>query len=138
MPSTTFTQRIKDLNDLIDSYEKKRLKKDIAALKRQFWFELIYSLIAPAFAAILTAVFTNLAVMLAPIGVGVANIAEKFLLSKTILSSYFKDKHTIESRPDVWRAHIGLAQAEQDESKKDERLDLVKLDIDACYPSLQT
>jgi hypothetical protein len=129
MPSSTVDQTISILRELIDSYESGKLKKDMASLTRQFGIEVTYTLIVPIIAAVLTALFTSLAVMLAPIGVGLANIADKFLLSKTLISSYFKDKDALEARPGVLRAILKLARIEPDTHKQEEMLTDVRQKI---------
>lgn len=114
--------RIRALEELIDSYENGKLKKDLASVRRQFLIEVSYTIGIPSVASILTALFASLAAVLAPVVVGAANIVDKLLVSKTIFSSYFKDRDALQARIGVLRAIVILARAESDTHKLEEML----------------
>jgi len=138
MTSSTVDQRISDLGELIDSYESGKLKRDIASLKRQFRIEVFFAFVVPIIATILSAFLVNLTAMLAPIIIGAANIVDKVGLSKTMISSYFKDKDVLEGRPDDLRARVQIAKKQQDTHKQKEMLDDVEQKISSYYPLPQT
>jgi len=115
--------RVTELEEAIKSYESGKLKMDIASLKRQFTIEVSYATIIPIIAAILSAIFVNLAAIAAPIAIGAANIADKVGLSKTILSSYSKDKYALKERPVNLRGRLQLARIEQNPNDQNKMLD---------------
>ena len=126
MANSTTNERISVLNELIDSYESGKLKRDIGSLNRQNGIEASVTFGVPIIATVLSALLVNLTAMLAPIVIGAANIADKLGISKTMISSYFKDKAALQGRPDLLRAELQLAVIEQDSQKKEERLEAVQ------------
>jgi hypothetical protein len=123
MTPSQVNQRISGLEDAIDFYEGGKLKRNVASLNRQFGFEVGFAFVVPIIATVLSALFVNLAAMFAPIVIGVANIADKFALSKTVILSYFKDKDALWGRAEGLRGRLQLAKIQPNQQKQNEMLD---------------
>jgi energy-converting hydrogenase Eha subunit A len=138
MTSSTVDDRITNLQQLINAYEHGKLKSDLASLKRQLGIEASVAFGVPIIATILSAFVVNLTAMLFPIIIGAANIADKLGLSKTMMSSYFKDKDALQARPESLRALLKLAKTADTPDEQEKMLKTVRKNILDYYSLPQT
>lgn len=133
MASSQVNGRIRGLENAVNSYRRGKLGKEIASLKRQFTLEVSITFGIPIIATILSAIFVNLAAIAAPIVIGAANIAQKLGLSKTIISSYFRDRDALEMRFEALWGAVQLAKIQTKVEDKDKTLNDVEQKLRTYY-----
>jgi len=106
-------------------------KTQIKTLANKFYVECTYTIGVPVVAAIITYFFSSAATALAPLAVGAANVVEKTTSSKTLFTTYNKDKSALEIKVSGFLARIRLALQEQDPTLATKDLDAVAKDMNA-------
>lgn len=128
MPTPDNQARAEVLEKAVDECDN-IVKKQAKALTNKLLLECFFTIVIPVVAAIITYFFSSATVALAPLAVGATNAAEKITSSKTLLTTYFKDKSTLETKISVFLVKIKLALQEPDSETAKKDLDAVAIDI---------
>jgi len=122
--------RAEQLNKAVDKCEI-FCKEQVSALTSKFYTECFFTIVIPIAATVLTYFFSKSWAAVAPLAVGAANVVDKTTTSKTIFTTYFSDKSTLESRVTAFSVRIDLALGEPDPNVGKTDLDVVAKDINA-------
>jgi hypothetical protein len=110
-------------------------KEQISALTSKFYTECFFTILVPIAATVLTYFFSKSWAAVAPLAVGAANVVDKTTTSKTLFTTYFSDKSTLESRITAFSVRINLALQEPDPNVGKTDLDAVAKDINTYLAS---
>jgi hypothetical protein len=123
----TLEEIIKSLGEAIDEYGL-TIDKQLASLKSRFYWDLFFTIFVPLAATVIAYFFSNLAVALTPLGVGVANMVQKVTTSQSLLLTYGRDKSALETRINFLRVNLKLSQS-QAPPDRDKTLDDIRLKL---------